>query len=81
MREGPKLQFVCLFIFSQFRIASTDPSTLRVAACNPGSVPYVIFNESSQLTGFDIGEAHRFPAFFMHARESDTRQLAEYLLC
>ena len=38
-----------------FGTASTAPSTLRVAVCNPGSVPYDIVAPNGSLAGFDIG--------------------------
>ena len=35
---------------------SSQQSTLKVAACNPGSVPYVNTDSSGNLVGYDIGE-------------------------
>ncbi len=42
-------------LVSGFSIVMSKPSTLRVAACYPGSVPYVTVDADGQLSGFDIG--------------------------
>ena len=34
----------------------SQQSTLKVAACNPGSVPYVTTDSNGNVVGYDIGK-------------------------
>ena len=43
-----------------FRTVSTARSTLRVAACNPGSVPYAVLDANGTSAGFDIGMTYDY---------------------
>jgi hypothetical protein len=36
-------------------LAQKSPSSLKVAVCNPGQVPFASMNEDGKLAGFDVG--------------------------
>ena len=43
------------------RLASCAKSTLKVAVCNPGQVPYATVQANGTLTGYDVGDCLSFP--------------------
>ncbi len=49
------VEWICALCLALAPMAVGQQSTLKVAACNPGSVPYVDTDESGKLIGYDIG--------------------------
>ena len=46
----------CVWCWAALPAAMGQQSPLKVAACNPGSVPYVTTDSNGKLIGYDIGE-------------------------
>ena len=46
---------VAWFLALHLHLVYSAPSTLKVAICNPGSVPYVIVDNFKNISGFDLG--------------------------
>jgi hypothetical protein len=50
-----RVAWLCSLCMALAPMAFGQQSTLKVAACNPGSVPYVDTDDSGNLIGYDIG--------------------------
>ena len=44
-----------IVVFAKFTTVHGSPSTLKVAVCNPGQLPYANVDKDGNLEGFDIG--------------------------
>jgi hypothetical protein len=60
-------------------LASCAQSTLKVAVCNPGQVPYAIVQANGTLTGYDVGNCLFCPYYFRsHALHSLMCRMPNY---
>ena len=50
-----RVAWLCALCLASAPLAVGQQSTLKVAACNPGSVPYVDTDDKGKLIGYDIG--------------------------
>ena len=53
-----RVAWLCSLCMALAPMAFGQQSTLKVAACNPGSVPYVDTDDSGNLIGYDIGRCN-----------------------
>ena len=44
----------CIVAFANIATVHGSPSTLKVAVCNPGQLPYANVDKDGNLEGFDI---------------------------
>jgi hypothetical protein len=42
-------------LFAQIMTVHSSQSTLKVAVCNPGQLPYANMDDNGNLVGYDIG--------------------------
>ena len=50
------LTFTILLCSSTILSSLAQKSTLKVAVCNPGQMPYAFMDLSGNLTGYDVGK-------------------------
>ncbi len=56
-RNFSRLNMILFWSFA-IPLAYCAKSTLKVAVCNPGQVPYATVQENGTLTGYDVGNYH-----------------------